>query len=260
MFLQKAHNNDTIQGRGGAFILAILTLLMISSGLKAQLDKSSASYFSEDSLLITADEYITSDTLPYLILIHEQGSSRGEFEDIIHRFQKMNFNCLVADIRNGGNANFIANETEKRCRAGEFSMKTEAIEGDIRSSVRYAYEQSGEQVILMGAGANASLVLKTAKEQPVVKAAIALSPGEYFLNNFSVEDTISGLQKPILVTTNQIEKPYVEQLVSGVDEEYKTVFTPEEKAGARGTNALLPENESEGEYWLSILLFFKDLQ
>jgi dienelactone hydrolase len=235
-------------------------LLLPFAGLNGQVERSTVNFFSEDSLLITADVYLTRDTLPFILLFHEQGSSRGEFDNIIHRFQKMNFNCLSVDIRNGGNASFIANETEKRCRAGNFSTSTDAIEGDFRSAVNYAFGRSGEPLILLGSGANGSMALKTAKEQDVVKAAIALSPGEYFLNNYSIEDTISGMEKPILVTANQIEKPYVEQLVAGIEAEFKTVFAPEEAEGMRGTAALLSDNPSEGEYWLSILLFFKDLQ
>jgi len=240
----------------------LLTLIFVCTGnlLQAQTGKTTVSYYSADSLLITADRYVVQDSLPYVVLIHEQGSSRGEFSEIIDRFQKMNFNCLAADIRNGGNSNFIGNESAKRSRTGNFDRGYKAIEGDIIASVQEASSYSGKKVILLGAGANASLALKTAKEDSLVKAAIALSPGEYFLSSFMVEDTIAGIQKPVLITSSKIEFPYAEQLASGIEEEYKTVFAPENGPGARGTNSLLSENDSEGEYWLALLLFFKDLQ
>ena len=60
--------------------------------------------------------------------------------------------------------------------------------------------------------------------------------------------------------SSQLELPYMEQMVSKVEEEYKTVFAPETSEGIRGTSALLPENPDNGEYWLTLLLFFKDLQ
>ncbi|MEX0981861.1 MAG: hypothetical protein WD577_05235 [Bacteroidales bacterium] len=240
----------------------IFSIVIFWSGLIlfAQPERSTVSFFSNDSLLITADEFITSDSFSYLILIHEQGSSRGEFNEILNRFQKMNYNCLAVDVRNGGNSNFIPNETAKRARNKGKRNNCEAVEADILAAIDYAYEKSGHGVILLGAGANGSLVLKAAKEQDVVNAAIALSPGEFFLPLFSVENTISGIQKPLLITANRTELPYIEQIMSNVEEEYKTIFVPENSEGERGSAALVPDNPSYTEYWLAILLFFKDLQ
>ena len=93
--------------------------------------KEIVTFQSADSLVLTADHYFLADSLPYLILIHQQGSSRGEFETLAERFQKMDYNCLAVDIRNGGNANFISNETVRRFRQGDFSMGREDIEADI---------------------------------------------------------------------------------------------------------------------------------
>jgi len=243
---------------------SVMTLLLIVTGLGqtafCQNDKEMITYPSADSLLITADVYLTSDTLPYIVMIHEQGSSRGEFNRIIDRFQKMNFNVLSADVRNGGNTNFIANETAKRSRTGGYDKGVQHIEDDIHAAVKKARDLSGNQVILLGAGANGSLAMKTAREMDEVKAVIALSPGEYFRPSLNIEDTISGLEKPVLITSSRLEFPYMEQLASGIDEQYKTIFAPENTEGARGTRALLPENPSNGEYWLTLLLFFKDLQ
>ena len=241
-----------------------LVLLMVAvwsgSSLLAQPDRSTVTFYSADSLLITADERIISDSLAYLVLIHEQESSRGEFDEIADRFLKMNFNCLSVDIRNGGNSNFIPNETAKLARHRGMSKNREAIEADIKAAISYAHQKSGERVILLGAGANGALALKAAKEQDAVKAAISLSPGEFFLPQLSIQDTISGIQKPLLVTSSRMELPYVEQLMSNVAEDYKTVFVPENSEGERGTKALLSKNPSNSEYWLAILLFFKDLQ
>ncbi len=237
-----------------------MVVVWSGSNLYAQPDRSTVTFYSADSLLITADEYILSDTLAYLVLIHEQGSSRGEFNEITDRFLKMNFNCLAVDIRNGGNSNFIPNETAKRAREEGFSKNREAVEADIKSAISYAHQKSGHKTVLLGAGVNGALVLKTAKEQDAVRAAISLSPGEFFLPMLSLQDTISGIQKPLLVTSSRMEFPYVEQLMSNVAEPYKTIFAPENSEGDRGTAALLSDNPSSSEYWLAILLFFKDLQ
>ncbi|MEX0987095.1 MAG: dienelactone hydrolase family protein [Bacteroidales bacterium] len=244
---------------GNLLILSFL-LAWFGGTSFAQSGKSVAYYYSSDSLRITADEYVISDTLPYLVIIHEQGSSRGEFTGIVDRFQKMNFNCLVPDVRNGGNANFLGNETAKRCRRERRSRSTSSVEEDISASVEYASGKSGKQVILLGAGSNGSLVLKAAKEQEIIRAAIALSPGEFFYPYFSVEDTISGIRKPLLIISSKVELPYMQQMVSNVSDEYKTVYAPKDSEGARGTRALHSSNPSSADYWLAVLLFFKDLQ
>lgn len=240
----------------------ILSMVIVSTVATtfAQTGKNTVYLYSTDSLLITADEYVTSDTLPYLVLLHEQGSSRGEYITILQRFQKMNFNCLVPDLRNGGNAGYLANETAKRSRNRKYKNKAKDIEGDIRAAVDYASMKSGDKVILVGAGANGSLAIKAAKEIDSVKAVIALSPGEFFRSEFSVEDTIAGIEKPVLVLSSKMEHPYMEQLLSGVDERYRELYSPEDHEGRRGTGSLTDNNPSQSEYWLSILLFFKELQ
>ncbi len=243
--------------------LLLVILLVIGTGrinASGQAGKSTVTLYSSDSLLITADEYVSSDTLPYVVLLHEQGSSRGEYSTIIHRFRKMNYNCLVPDLRNGGNSSFVTNETARRSRKRKYGKSVDDIEGDIRAAVRYATKKSGQPVALVGAGANGSLAMKAAKELDSVQAVIALSPGEYFRNKFSVEETLTGIEKPVLVVSSQMEYPYMKQLLSNVDDHYKELFKPETHEGRRGTAALMSENPSQGDYWLSILLFFKDLQ
>lgn len=254
------HNTFRFSRKILCLIISVVFFIWSDGTAYAQAGKSEVTFYSSDSLLITADEYVTSDILPYLVLFHEQGSSRGEFSEIIDRFQKMNFNCLAADIRNGGNSNFIPNQTARRSRSENMSRSIDAVSSDIEAAIAYAAEKSSQSVILLGAGANGSLVLKAAMEQEQVKAAVALSPGEFFLPVFSTEEAISGIRKPLLITSSRMEHPYLVQLMSNVEEEYKTIFVPETSEGERGSAALLSDNPSNSEYWLAILLFFKDLQ
>jgi hypothetical protein len=254
------HNTFRFSRKSMCLIISVVCFVWSEGSAFAQSVKTTANFYSSDSLLITADEYVISDTLPYLVLFHEQGSSRGEFSEIIDRFQKMNFNCLAADIRNGGNSNYIPNQTARRSRSESRSRSIDAVSSDIEAAIAYATEKSSQNVILLGVGANGSLVLKAAMEQEQVKAAVALSPGEFFLPVFSTEETISGIRKPLLITSSRMEHPYMEQLMSNVEEEYKTIFVPETSDGERGSAALLPQNPSYSEYWLAILLFFKELQ
>ncbi len=197
----------------------ILLFSMGTTGL-VNAQKTVVSFQSSDSLDLTADLYFLADTLPYLILLHEQGSSRGEFESLAERFQKMDYNCLAVDIRNGGNANFISNETVRRSRHGDYILGREEVENDIRASVNYAFNVSGKQVVLLGSGASASLGLKLSKEMDEVKGVIALSPGEFYAPFLSIQDTISNMEKAFKEEMNEI-KDKLEDLTEQAKQTFK---------------------------------------
>ncbi|MEN8229446.1 MAG: dienelactone hydrolase family protein [Bacteroidota bacterium] len=216
-------------------------------------------FTSADGLEITADEYIIAEENPYILLFHEQQSSRGEFPTIARRLSRMDYNCLAVDLRNGGNNSYISNETAKRCRQRRCALGVNDISLDMEAAIEYAYNQSNQPVILFGSGANGSLSLKMANENDSVRAVIAFSPGEYFVPNLRIQDAIANLKKPIFITSSLSEIPYVSQLVSGVDEQFVTLFEPQMGGGGRGTAALSSENENNSEYWLALLMFFKDL-
>ena len=242
----------------GIIPISLLALSILLSSFNVIRVKS-VTFPSADSLIITADEYTVSEELPYVILFHEQGASRGEFSTIAKRLCKMDYNCLAVDIRNGGSSGFVSNETARRCREQRCNTEVDDIELDMKSAIQYAFDKSDKTVILFGSGANGSLSLKLATESDYVQAVVALSPGEYFLPGLSIHDTITNLRKPVFITSSLSEFPYVEQLASGMDEHYLTLFKPELGEGGRGTASLTSENEHNSEYWLALLLFFKDL-
>jgi len=220
---------------------------------------STATFSSVDGLEITADQYFVSDTLPYILLFHEQESSRGEFQSIAQRLCKMDYNCLAIDIRNGGNSNNISNETAKRCRESRCPKGIDKLEMDVQAAIDFALTKSSKPVILLGSGANASLCLKVASEDENVKAVIALSPGEYFLPGVKIHDLAANLEKPVFITSSKSEFPYAKELSSEIPEQYLTLFEPQLGEGGRGSGALVKENAYYAEYWLALILFFKDL-
>ncbi|MCK5137574.1 MAG: dienelactone hydrolase family protein [Bacteroidales bacterium] len=234
----------------------VLTLVLSSFNV---IKKNTITFASADGLEVTADQYIIDNDNPYILLFHEQESSRGEFETIARRLCKMNYSCLAVDLRNGGNKCFVSNETAKRCRESKCPAAVNDIELDMVAAIEYAFNKSNHPVILLGSGANGSLSLKVAKENNNVRAVVALSPGEYFLPDINVKDTITGLKKPVFITSSLSEFSYVSQLASGVEEQYITLFEPQLGEGGRGTVALSAENDNNSEYWLALLLFFKDL-
>ncbi len=258
--MQKRTRNRSQRSHSGpvlSFVCISLLSLTLSSFGAAKV--TTISFKADDGLEVTADEYITDISFPYILLFHEQGSSRGEFQIIAQRLSKMNYNCLAVDTRNGGNNNSISNETAKRCRESRCLTGIENIETDMLAAIEYIAAKSNRPVILFGSGANGSLCLKMARENDQVRAVVALSPGEYFLPGVSIQDTIADLEKPVFITSSSAEFPFVSQLASGVNENYLTLFEPQLGDGERGSAALNPENHYNSEYWLALLLFFKDL-
>ena len=252
MLKQLSHKNRGIQ----LATIVFLSLLLSSFNV---VRVSTISFRSADGLELTADQYFVSDTLPYILLFHEQESSRGEFTTIAQRLCKMDYNCLAVDIRNGGNTNPISNETAKRCRENKCAQGLKDVELDMQAAIDFALGKSSRPVILLGSGANASLCLKVAGENANIKAVIALSPGEYFLPELKVQELAADLEKPIFVTSSKSEVPYASELSSGIPESYLTLFKPELGEGGRGSRALTKENPYNSEYWLALILFFKDL-
>ena len=106
---------------------------------------------------------------------------------------------------------------------------------------------------------NNSDVLSSMFENKNVKAVIALSPGEYFLPGAKIQDLAANLEKPVFITSSKSEFPYASELSSSIPEEYLTLFQPQLGEGSRGASALTKENAYYSEYWLALILFFKDL-
>ena len=214
---------------------------------------------ASDGLEITADEYIVAPENPYILLFHEQGSSRGEYHTIARRLCKLDYNCLAIDLRNGGNNSRVSNETARRCRESRCPTGIEDLGLDVAAAMKYIKGKSQLPVIVFGSGANGSLGLKLAKENEHIRAAVALSPGEYFMPTLKIQDTIAGLKKPVFITASIDEIPYVSELASGLEEEYLTLFEPKQGEGHRGSESLSENYDENTEYWVALILFFRDL-
>ena len=219
------------------------------------------SFYSSDSLRITADLYLKDYKLPFILLFHQEGGSRGEYTEIAKRLEKLDYNCLAVDLRIGDKMNYVQNETVLRAQTAGMHPVFLDTHKDIEASIKYVEKFNHDPVILFGSSFTASLCLMEAKHNPKVNAAIAFSPGEYFRPAKVVKDQIQGLKKPIFVATTELEYEYVLQMLSGIDDQYKTIYHPAKgKKGVHGAKALWNSSESSSECWLDLMLFFKRLR
>lgn len=111
-------------------------------------------------------------------------------------------------------------------------------------------------ILLIGAGKYASVALLTSLRDFRVKCAIALSPGEYFGDSYSVADTLTQLSVPVLA----LYRPEEQKMVRGVFKFTKrkpTIFSPTLRGS--GYAALTESGVKGGEAWLAVSIFYNEL-
>jgi len=90
---------------------SVFLFLILTQSSNAQ--GETITFPSKDGLTITADTYITNpdNKTPFIVLFHQAGWSRGEYNEIAPKLNKLGFNCMAVDQRSGGSVNGIQNET-----------------------------------------------------------------------------------------------------------------------------------------------------
>ncbi len=236
--------------------ITILASLFVS----VPVSKEKITFEASDGLEITADLYLTEEEYPYIILFHQEGSSRGEYNETAFKFTKLNYNCLAVDLRSGDNENFVSNETARSARQTGKPARFLDASTDVRAAIDYAYSLNNKKVILVGSSYSASLCMLIGKDNPDVQAVIAFSPGEFFGDDLRVENELTSFDKPLFVTGTRSEYAYITQMLQNLDKERYTFFQPADSLGVHGSKALWEDNESKDEYWLALLLFFNSLK
>ena len=240
-------------------LYSFIVLLLIAISSYAQ---KFVEFTSVDSLIISADLYETEkDSKLWVIMCHQEEFSRGEYKEIARRMIKLNYNCLAIDMRAGNEVNYVLNETANEAKSKGISQKLLNCEIDILSAIEYVKSMEKDaEIVLLGSSFSASLCLKIAKERPDIKAVIAFSPGEYFLPEVSIKNTISGLSIPVYSGCTKSEYSYVKDLFSNVKSNKLIIFKPEKADGLHGAKTLWWESATRNEYWLTLLFFLNGLQ
>ena len=231
-------------------------MLLIPGMLEAQ---QKITFLSSDGLQITADQYGQDAGNPYIILFHQANYSRGEYKETAPKLQKLGYNCLAVDLRSGKEVNYVQNETAAAAR--EKNLPTEYLdaEKDMIAAIEYVKKISKERIILLGSSYSASLVLRIGKNDPFVSAIIAFSPGEYF-PNLNLKNEIAKLNKPIFIGSTVSERPYIKEMLSGINDALITWFVPSKSKGVHGSRALWAASPESKDCWMQLLFFFKNLK
>jgi hypothetical protein len=228
------HRNS---GRGN--FLQRFSLLVLFTGLLLFTSKGQEHiiFYTSDSLKVEGDIYLKQPQLPFIILCHHKGSVSDEYTEIARRLLNLNYNCLVAEI---GNTRYATR--------------------DILAAIVYIQQVNSQPVILLGSTCSASLCLLAAVGNPMVKAVVALSPGEYYQPFIRLSDEAGKISQHVFASAARSEYPYLKEMLSKIPEQQLTLFKPENGEGNRGSDAFRSENETSGEYWFALMIFFKKLQ
>lgn len=243
--------------------ISIISLILIATFSFAQ---KKVSFSAADGLEITADLYVSNSIYsPFILLFHQAGWSRGEYQEIAPKLVEMGYNCMAIDQRSGGEVNGVVNETFKRAQAQGKNTTYIDAEIDLKAAIAYVKKNYGDaELILWGSSYSASLVLKIAATDTTsgIEGAIAFAPGEYFEKMGKPADFVKQNAKnvnvSVFITSAKAEKDSWWSIYEVIPASNKQFFLPE-VAGRHGASALWEKTEGNKGYWSALELFLETL-
>lgn len=238
--------------------LILILFLSLSFQITAQ---ETITFKSSDGLEITADRYFSNEVIaPLILLFHQAGWSRGEYQEIAPKLNQQGFNCIAFDQRSGGEVNEVDNETYKHAVDKKLGTRYVDAEIDIVAAIEYAKKNypKASQLIIWGSSYSAGLVLKIAGERDDIDAVLAFSPGEYYKKMGKPADWIAQSAKtieiPVFITSAKLEKKNWWSIAEAIPSENKAYFLPT-KLGKHGSRALWEKFSDHKEYWKAVTSF-----
>ncbi len=235
-------------------VLCILSLSIYSFG------QTPIEFPSKDKLPITADLYETKNSDVFIILFHQAGSSRGEYQEIAPKLNALGYNCLAVDQRSGNSSNGIKNQTKLQAKQqGKGTKYVDAFQ-DIEASVAYVKEKyAPKKIVIWGSSYSSSLVLKYAGDYPTaVQAVLSFSPGEYFGSKDFISQSAQHITIPTFITSARGEKKGWSGIYSNISSSKKQSFIPQ-GSGNHGSSALWSSKKDHKEYWEAVTAFLKTI-
>lgn len=216
---------------------------------------------AKDGLIISGDLYEVDKKMPIILLTHQAGYNRMEYADIAPRLNELGYNCLVIDLRSGGDFGGKSNETNKR--AIEKGLQPEMIDAqqDIAAAVSYLNKKYKKKVIVWGSSFSSSLALFEGATNENINAIIGFSPGDYFGDNApSLSTVFSKIKKPYLVTSSKQEAEALKTLIGNSKQtKMQQQFIPNSN-GFHGSRTLWEGQEGAEEYWRAITTFLNKIK
>jgi pimeloyl-ACP methyl ester carboxylesterase len=216
-------------------------------------------FLASDKLEVTADLYLYDNGAPYIILFHQENSSRGEYREVAPKLLKLGFNCLAVDLRSGKECRFVKNETAAEAQKNNLPATISDCEKDVLAAIEYVRKTAiKNRYVLFGSSFSASLAMKVSNHNQKATAVIAFSPGEYF-SPVKVKDWLKDFDKLLYVTSTKREQSFVTELIKDIPAQYVTKYQPSGD-GVHGAPALWNDNPSASDGWMSLMMFVKKVK
>lgn len=238
-------------------LFLVFSVFIVSNGFAAETIKIKAA----DGVEVTLDLHLAHpDTVPFIILFHQAGWSRGEYQEIAPILNQLGFNCMAVDQRSGKAVNGVENQTFVSAR--RMMKETKYIDAlpDMNAAITHAktYLAKGD-LIVWGSSYSSALVLKLAGDRPEhINGVLAFSPGEYFVSMGKPKDFIatsaSSIQCPSFITSARSEKDSWWGINEAIPTETKTYYLPE-TSGNHGSRALWSKFSDNQGYWDAVVVF-----
>ena len=246
------------------FISCLLALIVTASFAS---ETTTINFRSADGLLITADTYLphSSNSTPLIVLFHQAGWSRGEYNEIAPRLNQLGFNCIAVDLRSGDSVQGKDNETALRARTAGLGTSYADALPDIIAALQYTHKQfNNGKVIAWGSSYSAALVLKVAGDYPeLVDGVLAFSPGEYFSHlgksKTWIQDSAQKIKSPAFITSAKNEMSDWSLIYAAIDATNKQSFVPETE-GNHGSRALWEKYDDSAAYWNAVTEFLNNFK
>ncbi len=149
---------------------------------------------------------------PLVILVHQLGSSRGEWEPLLRRLAADPALATFAfDLRGHGASTegpegAVDHHAFQRADWGR-------LEADVRSVLGYLREEEGLQprrVAVVGSSIGASAAIVAASSTPGIHAVVALSPGRAYRGIDAITPATQLGERPLLLVAARNEAPSAE--------------------------------------------------
>lgn len=216
------------------------------------------SFAADDGVVVHADYQGEGGARPLILLFHQAGSNRHEYDPIAPRLNAAGFDTLAVDQRSGGSAFGFENQTA----AGAGGDYLDAYR-DLEAALEWGRANAGAGgIIALGSSYSASLVFVLAEEHPDhVKAVLAFSPGEYFGDPDFVKKAAAGVIQPVFASSAS-DAGEIAQAAAILAKVKGTKTQLKPRAATHGASALRADTNPAGaeEIWSAVLAFLREVQ
>jgi len=211
-----------------------------------------------DRLNIVGLLYPASEPRAIVLLFHQAGSSKYEYDTIGPRLAAQGFTALAIDQRAGGTL-FGDNSTVHLLGGSQPYLDAEK---DLQGALDWAVTQH-LPVIVWGSSYSSALVFLLAAENPgKVQGVLAFSPGEYLSAPDKVRNAAAKVTVPVFVTSAKEagEIAAAKAIIDASPAQTKVRYVPP-TAGVHGSSTLIPDRNAQGaeENWRAVEAFLNQV-